>query len=108
LNESIANAVATTVARSSSARNPSSRWLLGSPSRPQTPRRSRLSYELIAVFEAGERASHGGGVRDVVGVPDRELDDRVVDLGLVEPAGVHGVWTRIRVGERLWRRSMLF
>jgi hypothetical protein len=40
-------------------------------------------------LEVVEGASERGGVWEVVGVEQLALDDRVVDLGLVEPAGVH-------------------
>jgi hypothetical protein len=60
------------------------------------------------VLEVVERPGDGGGVVEVVGVEDLALDDRVVDLDLVEPAAVDGVWTRIRFAQRPWRRSMDF
>jgi hypothetical protein len=41
------------------------------------------------VLELVERAGDLGGVGEVVGGEHFALDDRVVDLGLVEPAGVY-------------------
>jgi hypothetical protein len=39
---------------------------------------------VVVAFELVERAGDLGGVGEVVGVEDVALDDRVVDLGLVE------------------------
>src|SRR5437773_5790062 len=50
----------------------------------------RLRDLVVAVLELVECAGEGGGVVEVVGVEQLALDDRVVDLDLVEPAGVDG------------------
>ena len=41
-------------------------------------------------LEGVEGASEGGEVVEVVGLEQLALDDRVVDLDLVEPVGVYG------------------
>ena len=48
----------------------------------------RLGDFVVAVLEGVERPCELGGVLEVVGVEQLALDDRVVDLDLVEPAGV--------------------
>src|SRR5712691_6348987 len=45
---------------------------------------------VVAALELVEGAGEGGGAVEVVGVEQLALDDRVVDLDLVEPAGVDG------------------
>jgi hypothetical protein len=50
----------------------------------------RLRDRVVAALELVECAGEGGGVGEVVGVEQLALDDRVVDLDLVEPAGVYG------------------
>src|SRR4051794_16889079 len=50
----------------------------------------RLRDLVVVVLEVVERAGDGGGVLEVVGIKDLALDDRVVDLDLVEPAAMHG------------------
>ena len=50
----------------------------------------RLGDLVVAVLEVVERSRDRGGVEEVVGVEQLALDDRVVDLGLVEPAAVDG------------------
>jgi hypothetical protein len=48
----------------------------------------RLGDLVVALLEVVERASECGGVLEVVGIQQLALDDRVVDLDLVEPAAV--------------------
>jgi hypothetical protein len=50
----------------------------------------RLGDFVVAVFEGVERPGELGGVLEVVGVEQLARDDRVVELDLVEPAGVEG------------------
>ena len=45
----------------------------------------RLGDLVVVAFELVERAGDLGGVVEVVGSEHLALDDRVVDLGLVEP-----------------------
>jgi hypothetical protein len=51
---------------------------------------NRLGDLVVAVLEGVERAGDGGCVVEVVGVQELALDDRVVDLDLVELAAVDG------------------
>ena len=48
----------------------------------------RLGDLVVVVLEVVEGAGDCGGVVEVVGVQELALDDREVDLDLVEPAGV--------------------
>src|SRR5208283_5895875 len=50
----------------------------------------RFGDLVVAALELAERVGESGGVLEVVGVEDLALDDRVVDLDLVEPAAVDG------------------
>ena len=48
-----------------------------------------LSGFLIALLEAGDLTFESGRRGEVVGIEDLALDDREIDLDLIEPAGMH-------------------
>ena len=52
---------------------------------------------VVVVLEVVERLGDFSGALEVVGFEHLALDDRVVDLDLVEPAGVYGGCTRVRL-----------